>query len=399
MGRGRKPASRGRVALPDEACEAAGWRGTMAGVSVSEIQHRADFSAIRYAQCWEDSRLLTEGLLPAGRRCLSIGSAGDNSFALLAAGASSVTAVEMNAAQIACIGLRRAAYRRLEHGEFLELLGSRPSSDRWRWYQACREELGEAERAFWDGRRDGVEAGIGGAGKFEGYFRLFRERVLPLAHSRRRVAALLEPRPTGERERFYEGVWNNRRWRWIFRLFFSRTVMGALGRDPEFFKYVEGSVADRILERTRHALVALEPAENPYLHWILTGTHGTALPEALEERNFESIRSALEAGRLRVVHDSLEGCLAKAPDERYDAFNLSDIFEYMSPDNTARLLEKLADASEPGARLAYWNMLAPRSRPESLARRLVPRSEEAERLFARDRAFFYSRFVLEEVAG
>ena len=61
-------------------------------MSRSEIQHRADFTAIRYAQCWEDSRLLTEALLPAGRACLSIGSAGDNSFALLAAGARSVTA-------------------------------------------------------------------------------------------------------------------------------------------------------------------------------------------------------------------------------------------------------------------------------------------------------------------
>ena len=36
-------------------------------MTTSEIQHRADFSEIRYAQCWEDSRLLTASLLPAGR--------------------------------------------------------------------------------------------------------------------------------------------------------------------------------------------------------------------------------------------------------------------------------------------------------------------------------------------
>ena len=67
----------------------------------------------------------------------------------------------------------------------------------------------------------------------------------------------------------------------------------------------------------------------------------------------------------------------------------------MSPENTRGLLEKIIDASSPGARLAYWNMLAPRSRPEALADRLKPL--DADAWFARDRAFFYSRFVVEEV--
>ena len=54
-------------------------------------------------------------------------------------------------------------------------------------------------------------------------------------------------------------------------MFFSRTVMGRLGRDPEFFRYVETDVAASILDRTRHALSVLDPAQNPYVYWILTG--------------------------------------------------------------------------------------------------------------------------------
>jgi len=69
----------------------------------------------------------------------------------------------------------------------------------------------------------------------------------------------------------------------------------------------------------------------------------------------------------------------------------------MSEENTAALLGRLADASEPGGRLAYWNMLAPRRRPESLAARLRPCEELARALFAQDKAFFYSAFVVEEV--
>jgi S-adenosylmethionine-diacylglycerol 3-amino-3-carboxypropyl transferase len=363
----------------------------------SEIQHRADFTTIRYAQCWEDSRLLTAALKPAGRHCLSIGSAGDNSFALLADGAASVTAVEMNAAQIACIDLRRAAYLSLGHAEFLELLGSRPSSRRDIIYQKCRGIMTMDARKFWDARPGDIERGIAGVGKFEGYFAMFRRFVLPLAHPRKRVLALLEPRGPAERERFYNEVWDNRRWNWIFHAFFSRKAMGALGRDPEFFRYVEGSVADRILARTRHALAVLDPSENPYLHWILTGTHRKALPEALKEENFAVIREALEDGRFEVFHGPLEKLLEEQPDHRFDAFNLSDIFEYMSTENTKFLLDKLVKASNPGARLAYWNMLAPRSRPESMADRMISQDGEAARLFEEDRAFFYSRFVVEEV--
>ncbi len=365
-------------------------------MSRSEIQHRADFTQIRYAQCWEDSRLLVAALQPRGKACLSIGSAGDNSFALLAAGAASVTAVEMNAAQVACLEIRRAAYLTLDHDEFLQLMGSRSSSQRLRIYQKIRREMAVRARAFWDASPDLIEAGIGSAGKFERYFATFRKVVLPLAHSRKEVMDLLQPRSPDGRLRFYHEVWDNWRWRWIFKGFFSRTVMGLLGRDPEFFRYVEGSVADRILARTRHALVELDPALNPYLHWILTGTHGAVLPDALEEGNFLKIRDAIAAGRLELVENSLEGWLDEAPTRRYDAYNLSDIFEYMSPANTQKLLERLLASANPGARLAYWNMLAPRSRPEVLADRLMP-MDEAEDWFADDRAFFYSRFVVEEV--
>ena len=368
-------------------------------MSKSEIQHRADFSKVRYAQCWEDSLLLVKSLQPAGRHCLSIGSAGDNSFSLLAAGAASVTAVEMNPAQVACIELRKAAYLILDHPAFLELHGSRPSTRRPALYAACHDLLPDEARAFWDARPESIGQGIGGCGKFENYFRLFRSRVLPLAHPRRRVLSLLEPRSAEERRRFYDEVWNNRRWRAIFQVFFSRTMMGALGRDPEFFKYVEGSVADRILCRTEHALAVLDPSANPYLHWILTGTHGPHLPHALEEENFDVIRTALHEDRFRVHGASIEALLESEPDSRYDAFNLSDIFEYMSEANTEALLRRLVAASNPRARLAYWNMLAPRSRPESMSRLLEPRASESSVLFHEDRAFFYSRFVVEEVRG
>ena len=371
--------------------------GSEASRQESEAARHASFERIRYAQCWEDADVLVAGLAPrAGDVCVSIASAGDNSFALLASAPSRVVALDLSAAQLACVELRKAAYRELSHPQLLELIGSRPSRDRAALYKRCRLLLKKENQDFWDAHSAEIERGIGAAGKFERYFRLFRDYALALVHGRRTVERLLEPRGRAGREAFYEEVWNNRRWRAMFAFFFSRRVMGWLGRDPSFFRYVEGSVAERILARTRHALVELEPARNPYLHWILTGTHGEALPFALRAENFDAIRTHLDRLELRAA--PLERFLEELGPRAVDCYNLSDIFEYMSQDNYRALLERLIWAGRPGARLAYWNMLAPRRRPASLAAKLIERRDIDGPLFLQDKAFFYSDFVVEQVA-
>jgi S-adenosylmethionine-diacylglycerol 3-amino-3-carboxypropyl transferase len=362
----------------------------------SEAAIHADFSAIRYAQCWEDADILLEGLaIRPGDTCMSIASAGDNSLAMLALGAGRVIALDLNPAQLACLELRVAAYRELTHPELLELIGSRPSLQRNQLYQRCRPLLNPDSRFFWDSHAAEIETGIGGAGKFERYFALFRERIMPLVHSRSTIERLLAGVDAAARENFYREEWDSWRWRLLFRIFFSRFVMGRLGRDPSFFRYVQGSVAERILARTRHALTFLNPAENPYLQWILTGRHTSALPFALRPENFETIRANLD--RLEWHCQPLEQFLEQEGADAIDRFNLSDIFEYMSEENYRLLLERLVHAGRAGGRLAYWNMLALRSRPESLADRLKPLPVEGDRLFQQDKAFFYSAFVVEEI--
>lgn len=364
----------------------------------SEIQERAKFDYIRYAQCWEDADVLVAALQPQGRKCISIGSAGDNSFSLLAAGAMRVVAVEMNATQMACIELRRAAYLSLGHQEFLELIGSRPSDCRWSLYQKCRAPLEVNARNFWDARKESVVEGIGAAGKFENYFKIFRKWILPLAHDRKRIHELLLHKSAEQRSAFYQQQWNNRRWQLLFRLFFSRFTMGRMGRDPEFFQYVEGSVAERILERTRHALVELDSAANPYLHWILTGTHGDTLPHALRLESFEIIRQRLadDPNCMQMKHMALEEYLRES-DEFFDAYNLSDIFEYMSESSMKTVMKAMLAHSANGTRFAYWNMLVPRCHPQEFASVLRSHDEQAAELFFQDKAWFYSRFVIEEV--
>ncbi|MES2569386.1 MAG: DUF3419 family protein, partial [Verrucomicrobiota bacterium] len=261
----------------------------------SEAAHHADFSRIRYAQVWEDADILLDALdIQPGDTCLSIASAGDNAIAMLTRSPARVIAIDLNPAQLACLELRLAAYRNLDHSQLLELVGSRESTRRIALYRQCRPSLSRTAAEFWDRNHELINNGIGSAGKFERYFAFFRNKILPLIHSRKRVESLLQGGPLKRRRAFYETEWNTWRWRFLFKIFFSRAVMGRMGRDPSFFRYVEGSVGERILSRTRYALTELDPAQNPYLQWILTGEHTTALPCALRAENFDLIRANLD---------------------------------------------------------------------------------------------------------
>jgi len=363
----------------------------------SEAAEHAKFSMIRYAQCWEDVDILLSALnIKKGSKVLSIASAGDNSFAMLTQDPEKVYAIDLSPAQIACVKIRIAMYEILAHQEFLELMGSIESTRRPDLYKKIRGKLDKETKEFWDALPKEIENGIGTAGKFERYFRLFCLKILPIIESKKNIDIALQAKPYQEREEFYEKVWNNWRWKLMFNIFFSRTIMGRLGRDPSFFRYVKGSVAERILARTRYAMVDLDPALNPYFYWILRARHDNVLPFAFREENFNIIRERLD--RIEIRLESVEDFLLEIGASSINAFNLSDIFEYVSEQETERLLNIIANVGTDKARIAYWNMLAPRKRPDSLSDRIISLDEVSQTLFEQDKAFFYSAFRVEEVA-
>lgn len=357
------------------------------------IEQRVSLDLIRYASCWEDAEILCAALAPrAGARILSIASGGDNSLALAADGAA-VVAVDLSAAQLALVELKVAAIRALEHGPLLRFLGALPGRGRLAVYRGLEPALSERARAFWRARPAAIARGVLLAGKFERFLGVFRRLVLPLIHSGVTIRAVLARRERAARERFYHGRWHNMRWEVLFRLFCGRWLVGRLGRDPEFFRHAGGdSLAGHMMGRVRHALVELSTHDNPFLTHVLRGWFDGALPRYLQPERFGAVRAGLD--RLTLHLGPLEQ--AAAQHGPFDGFNLSDVFEYLPPEGGEALYGQLLEQARPGARLAYWNMLAPRSFADRFERARHLEALSAE-LFARDKAFFYRAFLVDEV--
>lgn len=353
---------------------------------------------ISYAQCWEDPGVLQEALrVGPDDDVLSIASAGDNSFALAIAGARSVTALDLSFPQIALCELKLAAARHLPVQSVRSALGFGHFGRRVWFYHFLRPHLPDAVRAYWDAHEDTIREGICGQGRFERYLGTFRTGVLPLVHSRRTVDAFLACGTLDEQRRFYEERWDTWRWQALCRLFFSRAVMARTGRSKEQFAQVEGAVADRFLARARHALTDLPIRTNWFVNWMLAGRFPdleTAHPYLSTDGH---ARLSAAADRVRFVHASLEDFLQSVPPGSFSAFNYSNLFEYVPAEHHERLLELTIRAARPGARIAYWNLLVDRHRPERLADRLERREADAARLLSQDRAFVYGGFQIEVV--
>ncbi|MFV2082111.1 MAG: DUF3419 family protein, partial [bacterium] len=295
---------------------------------------------ISYAQCWEDPEVLCEALqITKEDDVVSIASGGDNTFALLLQDPRSITAVDRNAAQIHLVELKMRAIQVLDYKDFIAFIGAAYTDNRINLYRYVRGVLTDSARQYWDSQGENLKMGVIHAGKLEKYFSKFRRLVLPLIHSEAACEEFLALPAIEDQRAFYRKVWNNRRWRLLFRAFFGKFILGHFGRDPEHFRYVKlDDVAAELLARTCRGLTEVPVSDNFFVEYILKGNYRDlqAAHPYLAEDNFHFLKS--NTGKISLVCGSLEGLLKQKPSDSYSKFNLSNIFEYMSDDEYEQTL-------------------------------------------------------------
>ncbi len=353
--------------------------------------NKVNFDIIRYSNCWEDADVLLEGLNPQeGGRFLSIGSAGDNSFSLLTTMPEFVVAVDISEVQLFLIELKKVAIRKLSYPTFLEFLGFRRSSSRAELFGSLKNELSPKGKEFWEQNMKAIESGIIYMGKFEKYFAFFRKIIIPLIHNKRTIDRLFSEKTTVEQDIFYNEKWNTWRWRLLFKIFFSKMVMGRFGRAPEFLRQVEIPVSEYIFQKSEKHLKSTRSQNNYFLHFILTGNFGKQLPHYARPENFEIIKRNID--KLHLFHGSAEDALKEYAKINY--LNLSNIFEYMDASLSKNVIKILLKKSAPDARMAYWNLMVERNIENIFPGEVTTCRKLSSRLTNIDKGFFYSQFVL-----
>jgi S-adenosylmethionine-diacylglycerol 3-amino-3-carboxypropyl transferase len=299
----------------------------------------------------------------------------------------------MNPAQLFLIELKMCGLQTLDYHDFVGFIGAIPCLRRNQLYLFLRPSLSDGARRYWDAYQEAIQGGIIHCGKFEKYFAHFRRFILPLVHSQEKVQEILSLGSLNEQRTFYDQVWNNRKWRWLFRIFFGRFLLGHLGRDSAYFTHVElPSIAGELLQRIRRGMVEVPINDNYFIEYILTGRFrdlDRAHPY-LREANFYRLKKSLAS--VRLVEAPLRQFLNTLPPGSISKFNLSDIFEYMPSSAFESALREILRACRAEAGLVFWTLFVPRFVPPLVRDRFNANNALSKELFVRDRTFFYGNF-------
>ncbi|MBK6610318.1 MAG: DUF3419 family protein [Sphingobacteriales bacterium] len=343
---------------------------------------------IKYANCWEDADLLlTSANLPPNGNILSIASGGDNSFALLSTAPKMLYAVDTNVAQLHLCELKAAAFSELKYDETLALFWGTPQAKDF--FEILKKQLSPPCKKYWETNESSIQSGVINEGKFEQYFRFFRKRVMPFIHSKKTINELLSPKTEQEQTNFYHQKWNTIRWKFLFKLFFSKFVLGRFGRTKAYLNQVEIPVAAFIFEQAAQHLQSKDCQSNYFLHYIFTGEFKPELPFYLREENYQNIKQNLAALTLKqgLVQDFIN------PETAFNYCNFSNIFEYMNKEEFANFHQLLEQYLPNKAIIGYWNLMVDRvfstSFPQTFSLYNKPQKQPT------DKGFFYKRFVTE----
>jgi len=355
--------------------------------------HRTSKSAIlQYANCWEDTDLLLEGLAAEeGKRILSIASAGDSSFSLLTQNPSEIIAFDHNEVQLCLVELKKMAIKHLNYSEVLEFLGFTPSELRLKYYRYLKGWLSYDAQMYWDKHTDQIQRGIILQGKFEKYFIFFAKRILPMIHSKELIEEMFAEKTPEDQQYYYMEYWNTLKWRLLFKLFFNKRIMGKFGRRPDFKQEVSIPVEDYLFQRTESHLSSVYAAHNPFLRFALTGSFGKELPHYLRPDNFPIIKENIDHILLKkgLVEDVLRS------ENHFDYFNLSNTLENSSDQRLSKVARAVAKNSRPNARFAYWNLTLQKRLSEVNPRFFLFHEKLSVELSRKDQGFFYRKFIFE----
>lgn len=356
-------------------------------------KEQVQLTKLVFGQNWEDPECDHRALnIRPGETVMAITSGGCNVLGFLQFNPGAVYSVDINPAQAYLLELKMAGIRHLAFHEFQQFTGLTPCDDREVMHYKILEKMSSPSRAFWKEQNRILQEGFIMNGRYD-RFVTFAGKFLKLLQGSRRIQGLMQPKSPEEQHRFYDEVWNTRRYKMIYSLLFNKHVLARKGLSADYFHFDDGSssFAESFYRRAQNAFRDLPVEGNYFLSLYVTGKYAnpSEIPDYMKEKVFHKIRPNLDKVYIKV--GEAQNWLDEMPDESIDCFALSNICELMSEAETERLFTSVYRTAKPGARVIFRNLMIPREVPESLREKILKREDLSEELRMSDRSFVYGK--------
>ena len=343
----------------------------------------------------EDERTEASALdVGAGRgRVLSVASAGEMPLSLLALGADRVVAVDVDARQMHLVRLKLAAATRLGREDaicFLGYLPARPAKRR-RWLGDVMSGLPRSSVDFWRANERALLGGAVWAGRFERYIRRVAAVAVPL-FGRRRLEGLLDCATLAEQEAHFDRNFRPAALRALFRIAFHPRLYSRRGMDPRSLRHRASteSLGDQFFGWFRTLCTATPARDNHFLQLFVLGRvlGVDSVPAYLTAAGHPRLCANLD--RLTLVEKDIVSVLRDPRVDDLDAAHLSNITDWLGPEDFAEVMRLLCDRLARPARVVWRYLHVDRPVPEDLTERIRVDYELGEVLRRRDRFPFYT---------
>jgi S-adenosylmethionine-diacylglycerol 3-amino-3-carboxypropyl transferase len=252
-----------------------------------------------------------------------------------------------------------------------------------------RRKAAELERAF--ATRDFTCFGVGAArpdslaecGNFEALFRLWRHVVDDFVCRREVRERLFDD--AASLARGTQALLASRWWKTAFEIVFADAPLETMFGPAATQHAVRGSYPGWFQRAFERGLARADALDNPFLHHLFLG-HYRERPSAWPD--------FLAGGEGRAPLGPLELVQATFQDHTdlaaHDLVDLSNVLDWMAPNEVDALLARCAQELRPGALLVWRQLNNDRDLEARTRGAFVFDHELAARLFAADRSLFYS---------
>lgn len=351
-----------------------------------------DLTVLRYSRVDEDYRVLSKALqIKPDDVILSITSSGDNVLNLLLERPKKIVTVDVSIAQNSLLELKIVAISHLQsYQDYLILLGevASDSLNRKRLYDEVKEFLPEYARVYWASHAHLVMNGLSQCGRLQKY--LNDTCVIPVSEavSPAILNEFLDAQDLSKQRKLFDEL-PLQKIKLIIRNVFTNQVCGRSAVQLKHVALTTDEMVEIMWERFCSVSQNVPNKDNFYYSLFLRGKRSTSsltpnhlFPPYLREDGFNELKDLVD--RIEIHTTSIQSYLSSSTTQ-FHKMNLSDIFEYMSTEESDLLFTKLFTKTFPGGYLAYWNLFRDCNPPTSDCRatlvELADKLQKSSRMF------------------